>query len=79
MRVIALVGLGGLEPPTSSLSGCRPRALELRVDSSGAVWMSPECSRLSFMVGCFWHGSGTPMSRRPGDHLFRSYGRTVQE
>jgi hypothetical protein len=40
--------------------------------------MSPECSRLSFMVGCFWHGSGTPSSRTPSDHLFRSYGWTVQ-
>jgi hypothetical protein len=48
------------EPTTSSLSGCRPRALELRVDSSGAVRMFPECSRLPVMVGCFWHGCGTP-------------------
>ncbi len=73
--VFGVVGLDGLEPSTSSLSDCRPRALELRVDSSGAVWMSPECSRLSFMVGCFWHGSGTPMSRRPSDHLIRRYPR----
>jgi hypothetical protein len=43
------------------------------------VWMSPECSRLSFMVSCFWHGSGTPLSRRLSDHLFRSYGKTVQD
>jgi aminoglycoside phosphotransferase (APT) family kinase protein len=30
-------------------------------------------------VAVFADAYGTPMSRRPGDHLFRSYGRTVQE
>jgi hypothetical protein len=60
------VGLDGLEPSTSSLSGCRPRALDLHVDSSEAVRMSPECSRLSFIADCFWHGSGTPIGRTTG-------------
>jgi len=54
---------GGPSPlcgqPTCSLSGCRPRALELRVDSSGAVRMSPECPWLPAMVGSFWHERGT--------------------
>ena len=31
-----------------------------------------------FMIGCFWHGSGTLVSRTPYYPLFRSYGRTVQ-
>src|SRR5215469_5062990 len=38
-----VVGLAGLEPPTSSLSGCRHQAQRLHVDSSGAVRMSPDC------------------------------------
>src|SRR5215475_8718153 len=62
---VSWVGLGGLEPPASSLSGCRPHLLELGTGGSAVVRMSPECSRLSVMVGWFWHGSGTPMSRRP--------------
>ena len=57
-----VVGLGGLEPPTSSLSGCRSHLLELGTGSSAGAWMSREYSGLSVMVGCFWHGSGTLMS-----------------
>jgi hypothetical protein len=41
---VCVVGLGGLEPPTSSLLGCHHCAPELGVGSSGAVRMSPECS-----------------------------------
>jgi hypothetical protein len=72
------VGLGGLEPPTSSLSGCISHVLQLRGGSSAVTRTSRECSRLPFMVGCFWHGSGTPVSHTPCDPLFRNNGRTVQ-
>ncbi len=64
--VLPVVGLGGLEPPTSPLSGVRSNHLSYRpevLSSEDPALVAGSCGRIRITGGAWWSQSGS--NRRP--------------